>query len=162
MTRTLLCIVLALPLYLQASVEEILISKQLPIQPKYLNNYEVKSTKWTRTSTNLYNKYLVGSAIDYHQSKRLQKCINLNTCNIYESNPLYGKYPDRQKILLGKMFAGWYIKDSLNEMENHHRIRSLRILNAIQWSVVLHNEHLFNTKRDKTRVSLEFKYTLFD
>jgi len=160
MTRTLFTLVLALPLFLHAQVEEILISLPLPVKKNYIDNYRVDQTSWSTTSKRLYKKYLIASAIDHHQTKRLKKCIEEFTCNLKEGNPLFKTNPDRQRVLLTKIFAGWYIKNSIDYMDDEFRIKYLRFINTMQWSVVVHNEYLFNTERHE--VSLEFKYKLFE
>ena len=89
---------------------------------------------WNTTDKNLYKAYLLGTTLDYMQTKNALD-------NYYiEGNPFLGKYPSADRILLQKTLSAGIVYWSFNKLDEERRRKGLLIVNGIQWGVVIKNE----------------------
>ena len=97
---------------------------------------------WDNTDKNLFKMYILGSTLDYMQSKEMLK-------NGYiEGNPFLGKHPSSDRLLAQKALSTGVIYWAMNTVEEKRdRRRGLLLINGIQWGVVIHNEHVGATFR---------------
>jgi len=89
---------------------------------------------WNTTDKNLYKAYLIGSALDYMQTK------NALDNHYVEGNPFLGRYPSSERILAQKVLSAGVMYWSFNKLDEKQKRRGLFIVNGIQWGVVLKNE----------------------
>ena len=90
---------------------------------------------WNETDKNLFKLLVVGSAIDYVQTK------NALDNNYRESNPFYGDNPHSDRLLIQKGLSLGVIYWSMHVIESEpYRRKGLLMLNGFQWGVVIHNE----------------------
>ena len=90
---------------------------------------------WNETDKRLFKLLVVGSVIDYVQTK------NALDNNYRESNPFYGSNPHSDRLLIQKGLSLGVIYWSMHTIEYEpYRRKGLLILNGFQWGVVIHNE----------------------
>jgi hypothetical protein len=104
-------------------------------------NSQAKWEDWNTTDKNLYKAYLIGSTLDYMQTK------NALDNHYIEGNPFLGKYPSADRILLQKTLSAGVIYWSFNKLDEKRKRRGLLIVNGIQWGVVINNENIGATFR---------------
>ena len=97
-------------------------------------NSQAKWEDWNTTDKNLYKAYLIGSTLDYMQTK------NALDNHYVEGNPFLGKYPSSGRILGQKVLSAGVMYWSFNKLDEKQKRRGLFIVNGIQWGVVLKNE----------------------
>lgn len=97
---------------------------------------------WTIEEQSLFKLLILGSALDYMQTKNGLK-------NAYkESNPFYGSTPSSDRILItkGLSLGLIYYTADLPESKSYRR-KGLLLANGFQWTVVIHNESIGATFR---------------
>ena len=93
---------------------------------------------WDNTDKNLFKIYLLGSTLDYMQSKEM-----LKNPQYHERNPFLGKHPSSDRLLAQKALSAGIIYWSANNARyKRDRRRALLLINGIQWGVVIHNENI--------------------
>lgn len=101
-----------------------------------------KWDEWTIEEQNLFKLLVLGSALDYMQTKNGLK-------NGYtEGNPFYGSTPSPDRILItkGLSLGLIYYTADLPETKSYRR-KGLLLANGIQWGIVIHNESVGATFR---------------
>lgn len=99
-------------------------------------NSQAKWEDWNSTDKTLYKTYLLGTTLDYMQTK------NALDRHYIEGNPFLGKYPSADRILLQKTLSAGVIYWSFNKLDEKRRRTGLFIVNGIQWGVVINNENI--------------------
>ena len=97
---------------------------------------------WTIEEQSLFKLLVLGSALDYMQTKNGLK-------NGYtEGNPIYGYKPSSDRILITKGISLGVVYHMVNITESKRlRRKGLLIANGIQWGIVIHNESVGATFR---------------
>jgi len=98
---------------------------------------------WNTTDKNLYKAYLIGTTLDYMQTKKHV----VKGSGYLENNPFLGTKPSADRILIQKTLSAGVIYWSFNKLEEKRRRKGLFIVNAIQWGVVINNERIDATFR---------------
>ena len=93
---------------------------------------------WSIEDKNLFKLYVVGSSLDYMQTKEV-----LKSPYYVEGNPLFGSNPSPERLLLQKTVATGFLYFTMDRIKSTRgRRKGLLTANAIQWGVVIHNEHI--------------------
>jgi len=104
---------------------------------------QAKWEDWDSTDKNLFKAYLLGSTLDYMQSKEMLKKPGYR-----EQNPLLGPYPSSERLLRQKALSAGIVYWAANDAKyKKHRRRGLLLANGIQWGVIIHNEKIGATFR---------------
>jgi hypothetical protein len=100
-------------------------------------NSQAEWKDWNNKDKTLFKMYVVGSTLDYMQSK------DFKGTSYVEANPFLPTYPSSDRLLLQKIVGGGLIYWSLDTMPNaSFKRKNLYIINGIQWGVVLRNEYI--------------------
>ena len=97
---------------------------------------QAKWEDWNNKDKTLFKMYVVGSTLDYLQSKDFKGTVYV------EANPFLPKYPSSDRLLLQKLAGGGLIYWSLDRMPDTSKRKNLYIVNGLQWGVVLRNEYI--------------------
>jgi hypothetical protein len=97
---------------------------------------QAKWEDWNNKDKTLFKMYVVGSTLDYLQSKDFKDTAYV------EANPFLPTYPSSDRLLLQKLAGGGLIYWSLDGMTDTSKRKNLYIINGIQWGVVLRNEYI--------------------
>jgi len=97
---------------------------------------QAKWEDWNNKDKTLFKMYVVGSTLDYMQSK------DFNGTAYVEANPFLPNYPSSDRLLLQKLVGGGLIYWSLDRMTDTSKRKNLYIVNGLQWGVVLRNEYI--------------------
>ena len=101
-------------------------------------NTQAAWTDWSIEDKNLFKLYVVGSSLDYMQTKEV-----LKSPYHVEGNPLFGSNPSPERLLLQKTVATGFLYFTMDRIKyTPDRRKGLLTANAIQWGVVIHNEHI--------------------
>ena len=101
-------------------------------------NTQAAWTDWSIEDKNLFKLYVVGSSLDYMQTKEVLKSPYYK-----EGNPLFGSNPSPERLLLQKTVATGFLYFTMDRIKSTRgRRKGLLTANAIQWGVVIHNEHI--------------------
>ena len=93
---------------------------------------------WSIENRNLFKLYVVGSSLDYMQTKKAIKSPYYK-----EGNPIFGSNPSSERLLLQKTLGAGFLYFTMDRTKSTRGRRSgLLAANAIQWGVVIHNEHV--------------------
>jgi hypothetical protein len=93
---------------------------------------------WSIENRNLFKLYVVGSSLDYMQTKEVLKSPYYK-----EGNPIFGSNPSSERLILQKILGAGVIYFSADRIKSTRgRRKELLTANAIQWGVVIHNEHV--------------------
>lgn len=100
-----------------------------------LNTYAWED--WDSTDKKLFKAYILGTTIDYMQTKNA-----LGNAYI-EGNPFLGETPSADRLLAQKVFSAGLIYWTMDTIEyKPYRRRGLLLVNGLQWGIVIHNEHV--------------------
>lgn len=103
---------------------------------------QAKWDDWDTTNKNLFKMYILGSTVDYMQTKGSLKNGYL------EGNPFLGETPSSDRLLAQKAFSAGMVYWAVNNAsDNRYRRKGLLFANGIQWGVVIHNEKVGATFR---------------
>ena len=98
---------------------------------------QAKWEDWNDKDKYLFKMYVLGSTLDYMQSKE-----NLGD-NYYEANPFLPNYPSSERLILQKAVAAGAVYWAFDTMPHAETKRKgLYIVNAVQWGVVIRNEYI--------------------
>jgi len=101
-------------------------------------NTQAKWEEWNNTDKTLFKMYVLGSTLDYMQSKEILKKPGYG-----EGNPFLGSHPSSDRLLAQKTVSiGLVYWLANNAKYKEHRKEGLLLANGIQWGVVIHNEKL--------------------
>lgn len=101
-------------------------------------NTQAAWTDWSIEDKNLFKLYVVGSSLDYMQTKQALKSPYYK-----EGNPIFGSNPSSERLLLQKTLGAGLIYFTVDRIKSTRDRRSgLLTANAIQWGVVIHNEKI--------------------
>ena len=103
---------------------------------------QAKWEDWDTANKNLFKMYLLGSTVDYMQTK------NSLQNGYLEGNPFLGQTPSEDRLLAQKAFSAGIVYWAVNNAsDNRNRRKGLLLANGIQWGVVIHNEKIGATFR---------------
>mgnify|MGYP005988632677 CR=1 FL=1 len=97
---------------------------------------------WSIEDQNLFKLLVVGSTLDYVQTK------NALDNGYTEGNPIYGDNPSSERLLITKGLSLGVTYWAFDTIEyTPYRRKGLLILNGLQWGIVIRNEHIGATFR---------------
>ena len=98
---------------------------------------QAKWEDWNNKDKTLFKLYVLGTTIDYMQTKNA-----LGNAYI-EGNPFLGETPSSDRLLAQKALSAATIYWSMDTIEyKPWRRKGLYIVNGLQWGVVIRNEHI--------------------
>jgi hypothetical protein len=101
-------------------------------------NSQAKWEDWNDKDKTLFKMYVVGSTLDYMQSKEM-----LKKPGMVERNPFLGSHPSSDRLLAQKTLSVGIVYWAANNVKyKKDRRLGLLLANGIQWGVVIHNEQV--------------------
>ena len=101
-------------------------------------NSQAKWEDWNSIDKNLFKTYVLGSTLDYMQSKEMLKKPGYR-----EGNPFLGSHPSSDRLLAQKTLSVGIVYWAANTAKyKKDRRLGLLLANGIQWGVVIHNEQV--------------------
>ena len=103
--------------------------------------------KWSDESVTLYTTWASLSLLDARQTFHMEEYRmyydRLEPITYaHEVNPLVGKSPTQDRVIMVKVLSGVLMYFGLNKMKEKNRKKALTYLNAFYFIVVLHNASL--------------------
>ena len=103
---------------------------------------QAKWEDWSDSNKILFKQYVLGSTLDYMQSKRM-----LKNPQYIEGNPFFGDSPSQDRLILQKTAAIGGLYFAMDSLSKENKRKGLLVANGIQWGVVIHNEKIGATFR---------------
>tara|TARA_B100000963_G_C22118310_1_gene447952 strand:- start:167 stop:496 length:330 start_codon:yes stop_codon:yes gene_type:complete len=98
---------------------------------------------WTKTEQDLFKDFIALNLLDAHMTYK-----TIQDFDAVEINPILGKDPSLEKLILHKTLSTVGIYYLLDKDTNTRRKRDLKILNTVYMGVVLHNGYvIFDIKK---------------
>ena len=98
---------------------------------------QAKVEDWADTDKVLYNTLLTLQVMDTIQTMNMVECRNNKTCiNLYEQNPLLGKYPNKKEVLVFKAGVNYALYKYLDNL-SYHEDRRVSLAIAVGISVLI-------------------------
>ena len=94
---------------------------------------------WSDKEQRLWKWQLGLQTYDVLQTYDAIRCQRQNFCSFQEVNPLFGKEPKIEEIIVAKAIGLSLIYYTLDNLSNENRTRDLLIINGIQFAVILNN-----------------------
>ena len=94
---------------------------------------------WSETEQKLWHWQVGLQTYDVLQTYDLIRCQRQNFCEFEEANPLFGKEPKIEEIILLKVVGLSLIYQSLDNSSSKNRTKDLWIINGMQFAVILNN-----------------------
>ena len=94
---------------------------------------------WDTKDKNLWYSYITLSTIDVMQTYDMIQCQKQSFCKFAEANPLFGKEPKIEEIILLKVLGLSLMHQSLDNLSSKNRTKSLWLINGMQFAVILNN-----------------------
>jgi hypothetical protein len=105
---------------------------------------QAKVKDWSDTDRVLYNTLLTLQVIDTIQTMNMVECRNNKTCsNLYEQNPLLGKYPNKKEVLVFKAGMNYVLYKYLDNLP-YHEDRRISLAIAVGLSIVIVHTNFSN------------------
>ena len=106
---------------------------------------EAKWEDWSEKEQELFIDFITLNAIDIHMTYTTIQDFP----NVIEVNPLLGKDPSLKKLILHKALATGLLYKLLDDDSPRVRERSLKILNGVYTTVMIHNGYVgFELRKD--------------
>ena len=95
---------------------------------------------WNESNKELFKNYIYLNMIDAHQTYTLTNQFN----SVFENNPVYGKKPSLEKIILVKGVSTYVIYKALDNknINTYSRKVNLKIINTVYLGVILNNGYI--------------------
>jgi hypothetical protein len=94
---------------------------------------------WSETEQKLWHWQVGLQTYDVLQTYDLIRCQRQNFCRFQERNPLFGKEPKIEEIILLKVVGLSFIYHNLDNSSSKNRTKDLWIINGLQFAIVLNN-----------------------
>ena len=94
---------------------------------------------WDTKDKNLWYSYITLSTIDVMQTYDMIQCQKQSFCKFAEANPLFGKEPKIEEIILLKVLGLSLMYQLLDNSSSKNRTKDLWIINGMQFAVILNN-----------------------
>ena len=94
---------------------------------------------WSETEQKLWHWQVGLQTYDVLQTYDLIKCQRQSFCRFEELNPLFGKEPKIEELILLKVVGLSLIYQSLDNSSSKNRTKDLWIINGMQFAVILNN-----------------------
>lgn len=96
---------------------------------------------WSETEQKLWHWQVGLQTYDVLQTYDLIKCQRQNFCRLEELNPLFGKEPKIEEIILIKVVGLSLIYHTLDNSSSKKRTKDLWVINGMQFALVLSNHN---------------------
>ena len=94
---------------------------------------------WSEKEQRLWQWQVGLQTYDVLQTYDAVKCQTKSFCKFEEANPLFGKEPKIEEIILLKVLGFGLLNYSLNTLSSKNKTKSLWLINGMQFAVILNN-----------------------
>ena len=106
-------------------------------------NTQADFKDWKKTDKILFGTYVGLNVVDVGQTFDLINCQQTNpNCRYEEKNPIIGKSPSKEKVILYKALTTGLVYYSLERTPEKNRVATLLIINGIMLGTVLNNHNI--------------------
>ena len=106
-------------------------------------NTQADFKDWKKTDKILFGTYVGLNVIDVGQTFDLINCQQTNpNCRYEERNPLIGKSPSKEKVILYKTLTTGLVYYALEKSSSEERTIALLIINGIMLGTVANNHNI--------------------
>ena len=106
-------------------------------------NAQANFKDWKKTDKILFGTYVGLNVIDVGQTFDLINCQQTNpNCRYEERNPLIGKSPSKEKVILYKTLTTGLVYYALEKSSSEERTIALLIINGIMLGTVANNHNI--------------------
>ncbi len=106
-------------------------------------NTQADFKDWKKTDKILFGTYVGLNVVDVGQTFDLINCQQTNpNCRYEEKNPIIGKSPSKEKVILYKALTTGLVYYSLERTPEKNRVATLLIINGIVLGTVLNNHNI--------------------
>ena len=99
---------------------------------------EAKWEDWSEKEKDLYKNFIYLNAIDIDITYNVIK----NFDSAYEINPIFGKDPSLEQMIITKAISAAIIYKLLDNNSHRVRERELKIINTVYMGIVIHNGYI--------------------
>ena len=109
----------------------------------FCSNALAEFKDWNKTDKVLFGTYVGLNVVDVGQTFDLINCQQTNpNCRYEERNPLIGKSPSKEKLILYKTLATGVVYYALEKTPDKNRTAVLLIINGIMLANVINNHNV--------------------
>ena len=94
---------------------------------------------WSEKEQRLWQWQVGLQTYDVLQTYDAIKCQRQSFCKFKEMNPLFGKEPKIEEIILLKVLGFGLLNYSLNTLSSKNKTKSLWLINGMQFAIILNN-----------------------
>ena len=94
---------------------------------------------WSEKEQRLWQWQVGLQTYDVLQTYDAVKCQRQSFCKFKEMNPLFGKEPKIEEIILLKVLGFGLLNYSLNTLSSKNKTKSLWLINGMQFAIILNN-----------------------
>ncbi len=106
-------------------------------------NTQADFKDWKKTDKILFGTYVGLNVVDVGQTFDLINCQQtVPNCRYEEKNPIIGKFPSKEKLILYKTITTGLVYYALEKTPNKNRTATLLIINGIMLGTVLNNHNI--------------------
>ena len=106
-------------------------------------NTQADFKDWKKTDKILFGTYVGLNVVDVGQTFDLINCQQtVPNCRYEEKNPIIGKSPSKEKVILYKALTTGLVYYSLERTPEKNRVATLLIINGIMLGTVLNNHNI--------------------
>ena len=106
-------------------------------------NTQADFKDWKKTDKILFGTYVGLNVVDVGQTFDLINCQQTNpNCRYEEKNPIIGKSPSKEKVILYKALTTGLVYYSLERTPEKNRVATLLIINGIVLGTVFNNHNI--------------------
>ena len=106
-------------------------------------NTQADFKDWKKTDKILFGTYVGLNVVDVGQTFDLINCQQTNpNCRYEERNPLIGKSPSKEKVILYKTLTTGLVYYALEKSSSEERTVALLIINGIMLGTVANNHNI--------------------
>ena len=106
-------------------------------------NTQADFKDWKKTDKILFGTYVGLNVVDVGQTFDLINCQQTNpNCRYEERNPLIGKSPSKEKVILYKTLTTGLVYYALEKSPSRERTGALLIINGIMLGTVANNHNI--------------------
>jgi len=109
----------------------------------FCNNVNAEFKDWNKTDKILFGTYVGLNVVDIGQTFDLINCQQTNpNCRYEEKNPIIGKSPSKEKVILYKTLTSGIVYYALEKSSPRERTAALLIINGIMLGTVANNHNI--------------------
>ena len=106
-------------------------------------NAQADFKDWKKTDKILFGTYVGLNVVDVGQTFDLINCQQINpNCPYEEKNPIIGKSPSKEKVILYKTLLTGVVYYALEKTPDKNKTTTLLIINGIMLGTVLNNHNI--------------------